>query len=60
MKGLKYVNLIEIYPVVIEIWSVENGDLSVQENNTCVLHIVLGHWHMTMCLNIYTYAYIRI
>ena len=29
MQGIKYVNLIEIRPVVIEIWGVENGDLAV-------------------------------
>ena len=30
MEGIKYVNLIEIDPVVIEIQGVENGDLIVQ------------------------------
>ena len=29
-------NLIEISPVVIEIWGVENGDLAVPVNNTLV------------------------
>ena len=33
MEGIKYVNLIEIDPVVIEIWSVENGNLVVPVNN---------------------------
>ena len=36
MKGIKYVNLIEIDPVVIEIQGVENGELAV--NNTLVRH----------------------
>ena len=36
MEGTKYINLIEIGPVVIEIWGVENGDLVVPVNNTLV------------------------
>ena len=36
MEITKYVNLIEIGPVVIEIWGVENGDLAVPVNNTLV------------------------
>ena len=36
MEGIKYVNLIEIGPVVIEIWGVENGDLAVPVNNMLV------------------------
>ena len=38
MEGIKYVNLIEISPVVIEIWCVENGDLAVPVNKTLVCH----------------------
>ena len=38
MEGIKYVNLIEINPAVIEIWGVENGDLVVPVNNTLVCH----------------------
>ena len=38
MVGIKYVNLIEISPVVIEIWEVENGKLAVPVNNTLVHH----------------------
>ena len=34
MEGIKYVNLIEISPVVIEIREVENGKLAVPVNNT--------------------------
>ena len=38
MKGIKYVNLIEIGPVVIEIRGAENGELAVPVNNTLVSH----------------------
>ena len=38
MEGIKYVNLIEISPVVIEIKGVENGELVVLVNNTIVSH----------------------
>ena len=36
MEGIKYVNLIEIGPVVIEIREAENGVLAVPVNNTHV------------------------
>ena len=36
MEGIKYVNLIEIGPVAIEIRGVENGELAVLVNNTLV------------------------
>ena len=39
MEGIKYVNLIEIGPVVIEICEVENGELVVPVNNTLLRHI---------------------
>ena len=38
MEGIKYVNLIDIGPVVIEIREVENGELAVSVNNTLVRH----------------------
>ena len=38
MEGIKYVNLIEIGLVVIEIQGVENGELAVPVNNTLVHH----------------------
>ena len=38
MEGIKYVNLIEIGPVVTEIRGVENGELVVLVNNTLVRH----------------------
>ena len=38
MEGIKYVNLIQIGPVVIEIRGVENSKLVVPVNNTLVHH----------------------
>ena len=38
MEGIKYVNLIEIGPVVTEKQGVENGELAVPVNNTLVRH----------------------
>ena len=38
MEGIKYVNLIEISPVVIEIQGVENSELTVPVNNIPVRH----------------------
>ena len=38
MEVIKYVTLIEIGPVVIEIRGVENGELAVPVNNTLVRH----------------------
>ena len=40
MKSIKYVNLIEISPVVNEIQGIENGKLAVPVNNTLVHHTV--------------------
>ena len=40
MEDIKYVNLIEISPVVIEIRGIENGKLAVPLNNTLVCHTV--------------------
>ena len=42
MEGIKYVNLIEIGSVVIEIRGAENGELAVPVNNTCESHGFLG------------------
>ena len=39
MEGIKYVNLIEIGPVVIQIRGVENGKLAVSVNNILVHHV---------------------
>ena len=38
MEGIKYVSLIEIGPVVIEIQGIENGELAVPVNSTLVHH----------------------
>ena len=38
MEGIKYINLIEIGVVVIEIRGAENGKLAVPVNNTFVRH----------------------
>ena len=38
MEDIKYVNLIEIGPVIIEMRGVENGELAVPVNNTLVRH----------------------
>ena len=38
MEGIKYVNLIQISPMVIEIRGVENGKLAVLVNNILVHH----------------------
>ena len=47
MEGIKYVNLIEIGPVVIEIRGAENGELAVPVNNTVVSHITRLSWLLT-------------
>ena len=38
IKDIKYVSLIEIGSVVLEIWGVENSDLAVPVNNTLGCH----------------------
>ena len=38
MDGIKYVNLIEIGTVVIEIQGAENGEVAVPVNNALVRH----------------------
>ena len=39
IEGIKYVNLIEIGPVVIEVRGVDNGKLAVPVNNTLECHM---------------------
>ena len=70
MEGIKYVNLIEIGPVLIEIQGVENGELAVPVNNTlvshtaflaadtrpCVLMYVYMHVHMYVCMYVCMYV----
>ena len=53
MKGIKYVNLIEIGPVVIEIQGVENGELTVPVNNTLVRHTAFLATDTQPCVLIY-------
>ena len=44
IQGMKYVNMIEISAVVIEIQGVENSELAVPVNNTLVCHMAFyGH-----------------
>ena len=62
MEGVKYVNLIEIGPVVIEIQGAENGELVVPVNNTLVCHTaflatdtqpcVLIHLHINIFISL--------
>ena len=52
MEGIKYVNLIEIGPVVIEIRGVENGNLVVPVNNTLVCHTVFLAADTRPCVSI--------
>ena len=53
MEGIKYVNLIEISPVVIEIRGTENGKLAVPVNNTLVSHMVFLAADTRLCVLIY-------
>ena len=50
MEDIQYVSLIETGSVVIEIWGVENGDLSVPVNNTlvCYTSLLATDMHMAM------------
>ena len=50
MEGIKYVNLIEIGPVVIEIRGVENGELAVPVNNTLVSHTAFSAAETRPCV----------
>ena len=53
MEGIKYVNLIEIGPVVIEIRGAENGELAVPVNNTLVSHTAFLAADTRPCVLIY-------
>ena len=50
MEGIKYMNLIEISPVVIEIRGVENGELVVPVNNTLVHHMAFLAADTQLCV----------
>ena len=57
MEGIKYVNLIEISSVVIEIRGVENGDLAVPINNTlvyCMSFLAADTWPCVLIYNTLT------
>ena len=50
IKGIKYVNLIEISPVVIEIRRAKNGELAVPVNNTLVRHMAFLAADTRLCV----------
>ena len=56
MESIKYINLIEIDCVVIEIWGVENGDLAVPVNNTLVCHMSFLAPDTRPCVLIFIHA----
>ena len=49
-KGIHYVNLIEIGPVVIEIRGVEKGKLADSLNNTLVYHTAFSATDTRLCV----------
>ena len=55
MEGIKYVNLIEIGLVVIEIRGAENGKLAVPVNNTLVSHTAFLAADTRPCVFMYEY-----
>ena len=55
MEGIKYVHLIEIGLVVIEIWGVENAKLEVLINNTLVDHMAFLATDTQLCVLIASY-----
>ena len=55
MEGIKYVNLIEIGPVIIEIRGAENGELAVPVNNTLVSHTAFLAADTRPCVLMQTY-----
>ena len=57
MEGIKYVNLIEIGTVVIEIRGVENGKLAVSVNNTLVRHTAFLANDTRPCVLIVSYIF---
>ena len=51
MEAIKYVNLIEISPEVIEIRGVENRQLAIPVNNTLVCHMAFLAADTRPCLD---------
>ena len=60
MEGIKYVNMIEIGPVVIEIRGVENGELAVPVNNTLVHHTAFLAADTQPCVLMYSETLIQV
>ena len=56
VEDIKYVNLIEISPVVIEIWGVENGKVAVLINNTLLRHTAFLAADTQPCLDMTVWA----
>ena len=54
MEGIKYMNLIEIGPVVTEMQGVEKGKLPVPINNTVVHHTAFLAADTRPCVLMYT------
>ena len=50
MKAIKYMNLIEIGPLVIEIRVVENSKLAVPVNNKLVCHMAFLATETRLCV----------
>ena len=50
MEGIKFVNLIEIGPVITEIRGVDNGKLAVPVNNTLVRHMAFLATDTQLCV----------
>ena len=57
MEGIKYVNLIEISPVVIEIRGAENGELAVPVSNTLVRHTAFSAADTRLCVLMLSHAF---
>ena len=53
IEGIKYLNVIKISPVVIEIEGVENGKLVVPVNNTLVHHTAFLAADTRLCVLIH-------
>ena len=58
MEGIKYVNMIEIGPVVIEIRRAENGELAVPVNSTLVSHTAFLAADTRPCVLIKEHLYV--
>ena len=59
MENIKYVNLIEIGPVVIEIQRAENGELVVPVNNILVSHTAFLAADTRPCVLIHNKIYVH-